>query len=53
MRVLLWLRRALCAHRFPIADIRRVSPDRVECACSKCGYVGRAEYGIALKGRLT
>lgn len=48
LRLLCWLR----AHRCYIGDIRRLSPEQVECPCNRCGTVLRAPYGIALSARL-
>jgi nicotinamide riboside transporter PnuC len=42
----------MCAHVFNSRAIRRVSPDRVESTCTKCGKVCNAPYGIVLPGRL-
>jgi hypothetical protein len=44
------LRQWLCSHRIALDNLRRTSPDRVECQCHRCGKMLTAEYGIALKG---
>lgn len=46
-----WIRRALCSHRYDLADLSARDKDgMVSCRCYKCGAVHRADYGLALPG---
>lgn len=45
------LRQRFCCHRVRLDLIRRVSPELVECPCTRCGKVLQAPYGVALPAR--
>lgn len=47
-RPLTRLKQWLCSHRVAWTDVRRVSAERVECPCLRCGKVLSAAYGVAL-----
>jgi len=42
----------LCCHAVFIEDIKRVSDEKVEAPCNKCGKVLSAPYGLALTAKL-
>lgn len=45
------VQQALCSHHVRVDLLRRVSPDLVECPCTRCGKVLQAPYGIALHAK--
>lgn len=46
-----WLRRALCAHHYDLADLTaRDANGNVSCACYLCGKVNTATFGLGLPG---
>lgn len=45
------IKQRFCDHAVSHDDIRRVSPEEVECPCRKCAFVLKAPYGVALKAR--
>lgn len=42
-------RQSRCRHVGDLNDLKRNTPDDVECPCWKCGKVLHAPYGAALK----
>lgn len=46
------LRRWFCSHECVVDDIRRVSPERVQCPCRRCGKVLTATAGLYLPAAL-
>ncbi len=42
------LKQAVCLHHCYLEWAERITPDRVECACHKCGALLVAPYGLAM-----